>query len=646
MTKPITIERLQNASRDAKTLEQVVNGDENTDVTSRLGATYPTLDKALKALLENGLLGATPFKTHALLLSSSLDDDSYAVVTDDPAPAKNGIYQKTNGEWQRSGYNDTLGKLAQNHLSAIQALASRANTYPIADNNLDLAWGVVDKNNQVGIGVTHSGELLAADIAIASANTGDEYAFAISDSDNKVAFAITKDGKVVTDKPNVNLYAEKGDIYAIQGNVRTRLTDTGDNQSPMLHDGAVRFVSNRLGEFHEYVTPLDVLDTPRAERYFITNNRFEQVVITGQSLAQGGANAAITTTTPYPDDAFRFSNGPVGSNAEVILPAITALSESVNETIATGFAKKLLSQKRDRTLLMSGQAFGGYDYSKLKKNGTSKVYQQCIDQVKYGSYLGGGNHVRAVLLIHGEADGNLGNQAYHQDLREWLDDYNADIKAATGQVDNIVMLTCQTSSASGYKDAAARDSFVTPFLQLKASQENHDIILVTPKYFMAYKDYAHIDAESTRLLGEYYAKAYRHAVINGEKWQPLQPKNITKTGDKIVIDFIVPKPPIVFDTVKVTENTSNTHKGFVLKNAGGVTLANVEISSPTQITLTASDTIPDGAVLSYAFDNGVKGKAGAVDGARGNIRDSDDSEVSAYTNEPLYNWLVIFNHQF
>ena len=52
MTEPITLEQLKNASLDAKTLEQVINGDDNTDVTSRLGATYPTLDKALKAIMD------------------------------------------------------------------------------------------------------------------------------------------------------------------------------------------------------------------------------------------------------------------------------------------------------------------------------------------------------------------------------------------------------------------------------------------------------------------------------------------------------------------------------------------------------------------------------------------------------------------
>ena len=50
MAEPITLDQLKNASLDAKTLEAVINGDDNTDVTSRLGETYPTLAKTLNAM--------------------------------------------------------------------------------------------------------------------------------------------------------------------------------------------------------------------------------------------------------------------------------------------------------------------------------------------------------------------------------------------------------------------------------------------------------------------------------------------------------------------------------------------------------------------------------------------------------------------
>lgn len=46
----INLQQLRNASHDADTLAEAVNGDENSDVTSRLGKQYPTLAKLLKMI--------------------------------------------------------------------------------------------------------------------------------------------------------------------------------------------------------------------------------------------------------------------------------------------------------------------------------------------------------------------------------------------------------------------------------------------------------------------------------------------------------------------------------------------------------------------------------------------------------------------
>ena len=54
MADPITLKALQDASLDAKSLEVATNGDDNTDVTTRLGQTYPTLAKAIRLILEQG----------------------------------------------------------------------------------------------------------------------------------------------------------------------------------------------------------------------------------------------------------------------------------------------------------------------------------------------------------------------------------------------------------------------------------------------------------------------------------------------------------------------------------------------------------------------------------------------------------------
>lgn len=105
MTEPITKQELIDASADAQTLEDVVNGTDVTDVTSRLARTYPTLAKALRLIVQNGLLGATAFNLGSQMVASSLVNGDYAVVTDDPNPEINGFYQKQDGLWEFLEWN-------------------------------------------------------------------------------------------------------------------------------------------------------------------------------------------------------------------------------------------------------------------------------------------------------------------------------------------------------------------------------------------------------------------------------------------------------------------------------------------------------------------------------------------------------------
>lgn len=121
MAESITIKALQDASLDAKSLEEVVNGNDTKQVTTRLGETYPSLSNALNqidgqisdandmlvesvtTLFTNGGLPATPFKTKALMTASALVDGDYAMVTEDTV--NNGLYVKTVGDWVKSEYD-------------------------------------------------------------------------------------------------------------------------------------------------------------------------------------------------------------------------------------------------------------------------------------------------------------------------------------------------------------------------------------------------------------------------------------------------------------------------------------------------------------------------------------------------------------
>ena len=105
MADIVTTEQLQNASLDAQALEKFINGSDSETVLTRLNAKYPTLQKAIKELFENGGLPATPFKTKALMTASALVDGKYAQVTDDSVAANNGLYVKTAGAWVKSSYD-------------------------------------------------------------------------------------------------------------------------------------------------------------------------------------------------------------------------------------------------------------------------------------------------------------------------------------------------------------------------------------------------------------------------------------------------------------------------------------------------------------------------------------------------------------
>lgn len=97
------LQAIDDAILDADSLEQFINGSDSETVLTRLSAEYPTLQKALKELFENGGI-AGRFKTLTDLQASSLVDGDYALVADD-ADDKNGIYIKEAGVWVKSKYD-------------------------------------------------------------------------------------------------------------------------------------------------------------------------------------------------------------------------------------------------------------------------------------------------------------------------------------------------------------------------------------------------------------------------------------------------------------------------------------------------------------------------------------------------------------
>lgn len=118
MADILTMQDLANGHLDVKALGEAANGDENTIVTTRTGNTYPSAERAIKTMFQNGGLPAEPFETKAQMEidGAALTDGQYAMVADDTI--NNGLYVKKAGAWVKSDYDlvnvstTTLGRVS------------------------------------------------------------------------------------------------------------------------------------------------------------------------------------------------------------------------------------------------------------------------------------------------------------------------------------------------------------------------------------------------------------------------------------------------------------------------------------------------------------------------------------------------------
>jgi hypothetical protein len=300
--------------------------------------------------------------------------------------------------------------------------------------------------------------------------------------------------------------------------------------------------------------------------------------------------------------------------------------------------------------------------------------------------------VRAVTVIHGESDhnGSLGDfpmrgsdgvagkiKNYADALIEWQQDYEAGVKAITGQAEGVPLFVMGISGWTGPATYVGEPE--SPRYSPLAAQQ-HDahvrapgkVILVGPGYFIdqgtkggnnTSPECLHQSIVGQRQIGEYFAKVYAKVVFKGEAWEPVRPKSVARAGNVVTVEYHVPVPPLTLDTTLVTkpdryDGSAAENYGFEYRVGGHSgarqEITSVVVSGPTTVTITLKNA-PGGADhhLLYAqnqraFGQGCTGPGVQSDGAlyaggaRGNLRDSDVTP-SNYGATPLYNWGVIFD---
>lgn len=362
------------------------------------------------------------------------------------------------------------------------------------------------------------------------------------------------------------------------------------------------------------------------------------------------------------------------------------------ETISSAMANRISTLAADtyfpgspytkHDVLVSQHGRSGINYACIRKGGCNyqiegnPSYVDAMRQVDAGVTLaaaaGRSYVVRGVTYIHGEDDhysygdlwpwprraggGNLANYGVAMD--ELQTDYETDIRAKTGQAESVPLFMVQMQSWTNTNVQPSDPDYVPPasspipIQQYQAHKAYPKVVLVAPGYMMTFNDCLHFNGFGQRRLGEYIAKAYAKWVFEGQKWEPVGPMSVTRAANVVTVKFHVPVPPLVLDTVNVT-NPGNFGFRYLVggsaKVASGTpqTIQSVVVSAPDTVTITLAAT-PVGANqrLEYAnyYDHNGTGRPGCpgrTTGVRGNLRDSDPSP-SVTGGLPLYNWGVSF----
>ena len=419
------------------------------------------------------------------------------------------------------------------------------------------------------------------------------------------------------------------------------------------------------------------------------------VLSTGQSnsVANGGT-PILTTTQPFTNIMFNTGVMPItgcGNDACTTYQTPTSFVPLVEgdsffnygvETASSGLGngisniaqqiylfgnKATYPLKHDVLVTVEGRS--GWTLWCIRKGscnykGGVKPFQQSIMDVQNAMALaqaaGKTYAVRAVTIVHGESDhysyqlpqhpefplastDGVPNaiQNYADGLIELQKDYDKDVRALTGQTPAIPLLVSQISGWTDIPTSKVAQWELDAHIRAPGK-----VLLIGPTYALDVReDCNHFSNKGQRRLGEYFAKVYSKVVFGGETWEPVRPKTVTRADNVITVKFFVPKPPLVFDTTRVT-NPGNYGFTFNDGTASPPTVTNVAITASDTVQITLSAT-PAGAEkhLLYAQNQPPKGTTcigpGLVygGGARGNLRDSDDTP-SNYGYD-LFNWAVM-----
>lgn len=493
--------------------------------------------------------------------------------------------------------------------------------------------------------------------------------FVIKDDLGNVVFFITDTGEVIFDFSDY----QKAQIKSLQtvkettgkefivkdelNNIGFSISENGELDFNSLGFVASAFIKKLVAS--SIPTPIVTPTASTAKQPTKISFDFadiNHIVNYGQSLSVGQTEVVVSTEASY-GNIITFGGSVLTSGYSENYPAnlstFTPLFErtytpiaSLKETPTTGICEKFYNDivaskftyRKGLKVLGSAPGQGATTISQLSK-GTS-YYARVIADVTAGKNnsiaLGKTYKCYAVTWTQGESDyiSNTTQATYKTLLKQLSIDLNADIKAITGQSEDIRFVMYQTATINSY---SATPTIALAQYELAIADDNI-IEMATAMYFMDYNDNFHLKAAYSKLMGVYYGKV----LSSDKKFKPVYPIGHLIRTNNIELTFNVPEKPLVFQSI--TTSSTITNQGFEVIKAGVNILTSVVLMSDgISVRLVCSES-PVGSEIRYGFQ---KATTAANIRNMGFMRDSEglyNKHKISGVDYDLNNWTPVFNY--
>jgi hypothetical protein len=296
--------------------------------------------------------------------------------------------------------------------------------------------------------------------------------------------------------------------------------------------------------------------------------------------------------------------------------------ETALEGDANAFKKLMsnhfMSPQLSQAIVSFTAGIGGIDIDGLTKGADPDYYNRYTDAIALLKALadgeGGSSCLASMQLMMSQTGNGEAQSSYEPKLRTMIADLQTDAITEFGQVAPPAIYLMQPGS--NYTSDAGDFGVHMSHLEV---QDMQGVYVVGPQYGYPRYGAGHWNANSYRWYGAQVAKVRFRTQVLGLGWHPLQPRQAEYDGTDVYCDFLVPHPPLQFESTWVGDNppalTDLEAKGFRLEDSTGtVAITSVEIVGDTAIKITPTVTLTGNAYLWYGDSS--------HDGA-GNLVDSD-----------------------